>query len=221
MKYTHPCISEIIEIDSNHISTLVIENGKLFREIVADFIDQSMGCDGQGVLSDNNKPLDIAKETEIISTFVPLELNSKSITSKLQTRLEKMSAQNDNFMRTQQLLAQVGEYIYDLTDDLPWDIELKKLSASSIIKAVGVEVKTDAQSLAEAIYDYMDIIRHLDKDKLFIFINLRSYLDDKEAFALFKTITDHRFKVLLIDNCEKDKSPLEKRLIIDKDLCEI
>ncbi len=50
------------------------------------------------------------------------------------------------------------------------------------------------------------LIMDLDKDRLFVFINLRSYLEDKETFELFKTAVMHGFKMLLIDSSENQKA---------------
>ena len=67
----------------------------------------------------------------------------------------------------------------------------------------------------------MTLVRELDKEKLFVFVNLRSWFLDEEVESFMQTALSHKFNVLLLDNREYTRLPGEKRTIIDRDLCEI
>ena len=73
----------------------------------------------------------------------------------------------------------------------------------------------------EKLIDYMSLVRDLDRDKLFVFVNLRSWFTDNEVSLFVKTVLAHKYRILLIDNCEYPKLENERRIIIDRDLCEI
>ena len=67
----------------------------------------------------------------------------------------------------------------------------------------------------------MELVREFDRDKLFIFVSLRSYFSPEKIADFFDTIISHEFKVLLVDQLSNEALPNEKRLTIDADLCEI
>lgn len=66
----------------------------------------------------------------------------------------------------------------------------------------------------------MELVREFDRDKLFFTVNLRSYIDDDEAELFMKTVIDHDFKIVMIENKEYNKLKHELRMTIDADLCE-
>ena len=55
--------------------------------------------------------------------------------------------------------------------------------------------------------------------KLFVTVNLRSYISDKEAELFMQTALLHKFNVFMIENYEHKRLSYEKRFIIDADLC--
>lgn len=50
-----------------------------------------------------------------------------------------------------------------------------KMNIGSILKAAGLEFCDDYDSDLERFLDYMEITREIDRDKLFLFANLRSF----------------------------------------------
>jgi len=73
----------------------------------------------------------------------------------------------------------------------------------------------------EKLIDYMSLVRDLEKEKLFVFVNMRSWFTEEELALFVNTVLAHKFHILLIDNCEYPKLKQEKRFVIDRDLCEI
>ena len=68
--------------------------------------------------------------------------------------------------------------------------------------------------------DYMELSRELERDKLFIFVNLRDYYSDEEVQPFFNSILSHEYHVLLVDGSSHDLLANERRQTIDEDLCE-
>ena len=99
--------------------------------------------------------------------------------------------------------------------------ELGRLNVASLIKASDIRFDDEYDSLCEKIVDYMELVREYIGDKCFFTLNLRSLISDAEAELLMKTLLDHEYHCIMIENCERKRSSLEKRTIIDEDLCEI
>ena len=67
----------------------------------------------------------------------------------------------------------------------------------------------------------MELVREFDRDRLFVTVNMRSYIDDPEIELLMKTVLDHGYHLIMVENKEYERLQYEERWIVDKDLCEI
>lgn len=219
MKLASPMFETVIEINEGEVFSLILENKTLFRSYLEDLYAQANGENGSIVLSENNEPVPIKKNIEIIDSFVPFDINTKHMLSCICSVLEKRAADEDFFLKTSALLSDIENYISDLCFELPFSPECKKLSAASLIKAAQVCVSYDYNSVIEAVTDYMTIIRDFDKTNLFILVNFGSYFSEAEINMFVRTMKLKQMRILTIDSAEFKSSGI-KRLTIDDDLCE-
>lgn len=221
MKFVNPILDCPLEIGENKINSIIIENQNVFLELCMDIFDQIQGNEGKTVVSKDDMILDISKNVELINQFIPFDINKKTLINKLISSVEKVANESDYYEQSMIEIANMEKFLWNITENMVGSIGFSKLSISNIIKSVGLEFEDDYSSLGEKLIDYMELVREYDKDKLFIFVNLRSYICDNEAFVFFETITRKQFKVLFIDNCEHLSYEYENRVIIDKDICVI
>lgn len=221
MKLMIPYFSEPIQFEENVLNTLVIENGKLFRDIVDDLRRQVNKEEGEIVFSVNDTPLGLDGNAEVITEFLELDVNQKGLLSKAQAMLEKEAVNQQHYMETQELLSSMARYVQKLAFSCPCDIECGKLTVSNLLKMSGIYISTVYHNLLEKIIDYMSLARDLEKDKLFIMVNMRSWFTEEEMQLFIQTVMVHKYRVFLIDNREYPRFSMEKRIIIDRDLCEI
>ena len=212
-------IDEVIRFDEGNINSIIIENQNIFRKIIQDIVDQINGLYGNCVLSRGNIPVSFEKNCEIMVSFVPFEINRKSIINHIIALIEKTAMNEVNFQRSQKLLAELENFICDLSFENDYHIEFSKLNISSILKAVGVCLQEDYENIPEKIIDYMEIVKILEKDKLFITVNMRSYFSDEEIRQFMQTAIAHKTNILMIENMEYDILENEKRIVVDKDMC--
>ena len=66
----------------------------------------------------------------------------------------------------------------------------------------------------------MEAVRGLDRDKLFIMINMRTYFADPEMEFFAQSACLHDFKVLLLESTSFSRLNNCKRFTVDEDLCE-
>ena len=83
------------------------------------------------------------------------------------------------------------------------------------------ELRDEYACISEKILDYMELVREFDRSKLFFTVNLRSFLSNDEAELFMQDVVSHGFHLMMFENREYPKCQMEKRLIVDKDLCEI
>ena len=186
---------------------------------MSDIQNQLSGLDGKAVLSENNKILPIDKKLELLDRFIPFDMNGKTLISKITADLEKKAVSDEWYPRTAELLSLTESLLSNLAFDYSCSIEFPKIGIGSLIKASGVEICDDYDSLGEKIIDYFGLIHEFIGKKLFVTVNLRSYISDRETELFMQTVLDHEFNILMIENCEHKRLSQEKRMIVDADLC--
>lgn len=221
MRFVHPEIQCVIDTDYEKIFSLVIENQKLFRRLIEDIQNQIEGCEGCSVLSENNKPLEFSKSCCLITQFIPFDVNQKNLLTKVVNQLEKEAISGENYEKTMMLLSEIESHLMDLSLALEGGFNFSNLNIRSIIKSAGVEFVNDYTTLSEKIIDYIELVRAYDREKLFVLVNLRSYMDDDEVIEFIDTSLRRGYHIIMIENSEHNLLKNEKRIIIDEDLCEI
>lgn len=185
-----------------------------------DIKKQMENVDGDTILSINNEPVRFCKCADLITDALSMEINNRKILSKIVTAIEKRSMDSVYYEQTQQLLTRIEAYINELCLDFDAEIGCENLTFQHVLKAAGITVADDYECLIDRIYAYMELVREFEGDKLFIFLNLSSYVEFEQMQRFSDTVIGHSYRVLLIDSHDFEKLNNEKRLIIDRDLCE-
>ncbi len=220
MKLVYRDMEHILRFDEGCVNELVVENKKLFFEMASSIAMQVDGLHGDFVLSIADKPVEFGKYADLTVQFAPFQVNRKSLLTKLYTELEKKALIPENHVKTGELLGELEAYILQLSEDFPFEINCQKLAIGPVIRALLPEIDESDKSPLEKIFAYMEFVRELGSDKLFVMINMRSYFSDEEMEYFTESVCLHDFKVLLLENCAS--SPLNhiRRFVIDADLCE-
>ena len=164
----------------------------------------------------------MSKCVEIIGNPFSVDLSSRKILGKLYAELEELSGKEQMFEKTMRLTSAVHEYILDLEQETNYILQFdNQLEISALLKALGVRHEEIEDSFFERIVRYIKIAADVLKTKLFVFVNIRSFLSDIQMMELVKEISYQDIKVLFIENQERDCLEGGFRYIIDKDGCEI
>lgn len=221
MKFVYPEISKVFDTDIGKVNTIVIENQTLLFSLLSDIYGQIEGNDGKSVLSDNKGILPMSKSAELLTNFIPFELSKKTLISKISASIEKKAVYGDMYLETMELMSLIERYLNKLTFDLACNPVFQKINVNSLIKASGFELNEDYDSLGEKLLDYFALVREFDHDKLFITLNLRSFLSDSETQLFIDDILRRDINLIMIESSEREAVSGENRLLVDSDLCEI
>lgn len=213
-------MEHIIQLGDGYASELIVENKKLFFEMVNSLSLQAEGAAGNFVLSINDKPVELSKYSDVIVQFAPFQLNKKSLLTKLYASLEQRATNAENYIKTLDLLGKLEAYIFSLSEELPFEIDCKKIAIGPIIRALSPEIEESDKTTLEKIFAYMELIRELDKERFFAMVNMRTYFSDDEMEKFVESAVFHDFKVLFLENMTFPLLKNTKRYIIDEDLCE-
>ena len=220
MKLAHPQLDTVFDFDCGKVNTIVIENPSFFRTFLRDIDSQLHGSSGSTVLSHNDMPVSFAGNAEIIESFLSFSVNRKPLITKLISRLESYAVNESNYIRTSNLIGELEQFILNLSFDLPCDIFCGKMNIGSILHAVGIEIPDDYENDLERLLDYMELTRELDRNRLFIIVNLRSFYSDDDVSLFLQSVLQHEYKVLLVDSFARNILCNESRITVDMDLCE-
>lgn len=220
MKLVYENMDHILRFGNGYVNELVIENKKMFFEMVNNVHLQSEGATGKFVLSISDKPVEFSRHADVTTQFAPFQLNRKSLVTKLCTTLEQESSNAENYTKTGEMLTKLEAYIHHLAEELPFEITCQKVAIGPVIRALTPEIEAGDKTALEQIFAYMESIRELDRDRLFIMINMRAYFTDEEMTRFIESVCLHDFKMLLIESTAYPPLSKVKRHIIDNDLCE-
>ena len=107
-----------------------------------------------------------------------------------------------------------------LLDNIDLNLEIQdEFKIEDISKLMKPKINTK-NNLLENILLLMDIESELNLDKLVVFVNLKSYLENEELIELYKYSLYKDIKILLVDNHNYSTNNIEKKLQIDEDLIE-
>lgn len=206
MKIACPYFNSLIEINEGVPFSLIIENQPLFRRFAEDIHSQLSGSDGDTVLSVDNTPVAMNKYADILESFAPFDINSKTMLSGISAAIEKVAVDESHYIETSRLIAETEKYISELSFSLPVTIECRKLNIGAIIKAASVAIADDFENVIEKIISYMSLILDLGGKKLFITLNMRSYFSDEEIEGFIGEIKRNSFASLCLKIAQERKS---------------
>lgn len=221
MKIAYRELKNVIDVNTEMITGLVIENPEFMYKMLQEFRKATEGLDSDIVVSDNETPIPAQKTIAYITDFVDFTLNQKTLISKIMSELDKKSKNELYYEKSERLLETIEMYIESIAGDLPCEIICEKLNMLAVIKAAGIEIIDDYDTLEERILAYMDLFREYEGKRLFVFVNLRSVVSYATLQLMMATAITRDYRVLLIDNMDYKKLSCESRIIIDNDLCVI
>lgn len=220
MKLVYSDMGHILRFDGGYVNELVVENKKLFCDMVESAAMQADGSHGKFLLSIADRPVEFHRYADVTVQFAPFQVNRKNLLTKLYSALERNAQAADNYLRTAEILGEIERYILYLAEDLPLELNCSRLAMGAIIKAAAPEVDDSSRGTLEKIFDYMQLVRELDRDRLFIMVNMRTYFSDEDMERFTESACLHDNKVLLLEGSAQAKLKNTKRYTIDADLCE-
>ena len=219
MKLTNAKQQLIIEIKEGRVPVLAIENADVFLEFTEDIYRQSLGEDGDIVLSEEDRILTFSKTAVMVSDYFCLDLNQRKIQNilykNMQTAAFEFSAEKDKI--TIQGIDLLDKIIGNLNfDHIAYDLEL---DWNDIFKLFHVRIEEDYISLTEKVISFMRLCSQLLKIRLLILVGLKSYISDEQLLHIYKMADYLKIDLLLIEPVERQALKNEDYYIIDRDKC--
>ena len=222
MKLAHVNMERAIELACGKTTEWIIESPALFQKYVHLLNLQANGEEGEFVLSDDESIFDISKCMEVVVNPFALDFEDRRIQKKLYSQLQKIAYGEEMFMDTQKVNADLQSYVFRLENICGYDIEIDTaMDVQLVFKALGMKMEGGEYDFSEKLVQYMKIMVELMGKKVFVFVNIRSYLENEQIQELVKNAVYNEISLLFIENVQRDFSEMENYYIIDKDGCEV
>lgn len=222
MRLVHYELTEAILDENTAFTEWIIESPDIFSEYIQELNGQLAGEEGRFVLSENNKELDLEKKADMVINPFSVDVNSRKILNKLYQELTGLSREEQMHTKTLELFRHIQEYMLDLEQCTSYILEFdQEIDIAALLKAVNVHYEMKDVDFLEKIVQYIKIMAAVAGTKLFVIVNLRSYLTDLQMQNLIQECEYQDIKILFIENQQRSCMKRGKRYIIDIDKCEI
>ncbi len=219
MKLILAGVQTLIEIKKDCCNSIVIEHPGLFFEAVDDLKRQTKKEDGKSIFSINNKPQDMSKTVEVMVDFFGMTNNTREIASKVLEYCVEQAMNTVHNEKLSRLISEMEVLLQDITWDADFDLEPVHILPKQFFKMMDMEL-VEEEKLKDKIFTYVNLQRNLLGKKLFVFVNLRSFLGQSEVEELEICLQQHDIATLYLENKGYPLLHNENRLTIDEDLCE-
>ena len=204
MKLIHFGLSGTLLDDGIDFAEWIIESPESFSGYVLELSTQIDGNEGQFVLSDKNKELDLAKKAELIFNPFTVDINERKILNKLYMELSDLSKEEEMYIKTVELLRHLQEYMLELEQCTEYILEFdQETDMSALLKAVNIHYETRDMDFMERLVQYMKVLAVVVGIKVFMFVNLRSYLTDHQMQEVMKEMKYQNIKGLFIESQQR------------------
>lgn len=209
-----------IDLLETKVYSLVIENPRVYAEIVKDLWSECNGREGGIVFAEADKICKPAVCAELITNPFSVDCNNRKILAKLYSEIAEivrdedfaaMEKVNSEIVNLMDLLIQ--KVPYSLSSNLDMDIE-------GLLKLYELKVDIEETDCVTYLFEYMKLKKQICKTSCFFVLGLKNYLTDAELQALYRNIFYEKIHLILLEGGQKrDPLPEEKTWIFDKDLC--
>lgn len=166
MKLVHCDLQMQIELVENQAIVWVIESPKLLRTYAKELWYQTQAEEGEFVLSENGKLLDIQKQMEFILNPLEIQVNDKRCWNKVCTQLKEIAFAEQHYIQTQQLFTRIYQYFLSLEQDCEMEFSWEEeLDFMQLLKATGIKLEESNDSLLEHLAQYVKVVARLLKKR--------------------------------------------------------
>ena len=220
MRLSHYDLETPIELSEDIVNVLVIENPALMSKLISDMVAQSNNLDGGFTLWDKGSVISLPKTTDVIINPFSADINRREILAQLYSMMKHDALGEDMYMHTNKLLSDIENGFQTIINRQNPNIESDPPDVVGMFKLMNVRFEV-SDSLLAKLCDYMDICNEYLKIRLFIFVNLKSFLSESELYQLYTHSSYRKHTLLLVENRQYKTIEMETVRIIDESLCEI
>ena len=212
------------ELPQDKVTVISFENRKVFRRMITEIDIQCEGGEGPWILNDNNKAFNLDKYGHMILNPLYVDVNSKSLLTKLQNQLAK-----EALLMTEEvadIVNRLHAFYYSLEFGYPLSILHKlEIGTAELIKLGSFNFEFNRKGDIIDLMSYIEVVDTLLSPMLYIMVNLDLVLNDDELTVFYKNMLSRQLRLVCLTTGIFSKEKLDKNIvngyILDNDFCVI
>lgn len=212
------------EISNDKVTVISFEDRKVFRHMVTELDIQCDGGEGPWILNDTDKAFSIDKYSHIILNPLYVDVNSKTLLTKLQNQLSK-----EALLMTEEvadIVNRLHAFYYSLEFGYPLSIQHKlEIGTAELIKLGSFNFEFNRKGDIMDLMSYIEVVDTLLSPMLYIVVNLDLVLNDDELNVFYQNMLSRQLRLVCLTTGSLNKEKLDKSLIngyiLDNDFCVI
>ncbi|WP_418962269.1 type II-A CRISPR-associated protein Csn2 [Veillonella atypica] len=212
------------ELPQDKVTVISFENRKVFRRMITEIDIQCEGGEGPWILNDNNKAFNLDKYGHMILNPLYVDVNSKSLLTKLQNQLAK-----EALLMTEEvadIVNRLHAFYYSLEFGYPLSIQHKlEIGTAELIKLGSFNFEFNRKGDIIDLMSYIEVVDTLLSPMLYIMVNLDLVLNDDELTVFYKNMLSRQLRLVCLTTGIFSKEKLDKNIvngyILDNDFCVI
>ena len=196
MKLNFPILDEPITLEKSTI--LVLEDVQVFAQMVRNLYQY----DEDSELKFFNRKFKSLKPSELmlVTDILGYDVNAPSLLKLVHADLENQFNEKPEVKSMVEKLANtITELIaYECLEN-ELDLEYDEITILELIKALGVIIETQSDTIFEKMFEVLQVYKYLNKKKLLVFINTLSYFKREEIAQILEYIHLSDMVVLFLE----------------------
>ena len=196
LKINFPILDEPLILSD--ATVLTVEDVTVFSSLVRYFYTYTED-DQVNIFDDKFKSL---KESElmVVTDILGFDVNSAAMLKLIHADIEKQLNEKPEVKSMVEKLANtITELIsYECLEN-ELDLEYDEITILELIKALGVQIETQSDTVFEKCFEILQVYNYLSKKRLLIFINVGAYLTKNEMEKLIEYIQLSNQVVLFLE----------------------
>ncbi len=196
MKINFPILDDPIELSNATI--LTVEDVTVFSNLVRQFYSYSEECELK-IFDEKLRSLKVS-ELLLVTDIFGFDVNSQAMLKLIHADLEnQLNEKPEVKSMIEQLANTITELIsYECLEN-ELDLEYDEITILELIKALGVKIETQSDTIFEKCFEILQVYNYLSKKKLLVFVNSGAYLSKKEMEKLIEYIRLSNQMVLFLE----------------------
>lgn len=221
MNFLIPDCQTNISFQENEFTTLILERPELYSHVIGQIFSQCSGNGGEITFYEADIQFPMASTVELITNPFSIDCNENRILKNIYREISDIGMEEE-WSEFSSVTGKIASLIEKLISNVPYPLIYSPMvSIDGLLKLFSVKVDQEGNFL-ELLSQYMKLKADVCNIKLFVLTNLKLFLNRDQLQSLLEDLMVKKIFVLLIEgNDQYERLPIEKKIIIDNDLCSI
>lgn len=220
-KLVHPDFEFQISLEDN-ATLLIIENPDALRRYTLELQSQTKGGDGRFVLSDSKGILEIKDRVAVILDPLNIDPSNKKVMARIQSQIKEMIVSDEHYLQAVELLSNIERFTQSIEADYKLSLTHEPVDIGDLHKILNMTLQVDYENEIERVMEAMNVLHDVCNIDTFVLFSIFSFFNENDISTLIRESLSLKHNIIFMEGREPLFECNElKKVIIDKDLCQI